>query len=88
MKYTCPCCSYKTLDEEPPGTFDICPVCYWEDDDVQFNDPDYAGGANTVSLRQAQKNYASFGASEKRVRGYVRSPNTNEEKDLNWHPLT
>ena len=26
-RYACPCCGYLTLPEEPPGTFDICPVC-------------------------------------------------------------
>ncbi len=51
MKYTCPCCGYRTLDEEPPGTYDICEICFWEDDPVQFVDPDYEGGANTPSLR-------------------------------------
>ncbi|MBC6973621.1 hypothetical protein H9I32_14995 [Bacillus sp. Xin] len=55
MKYTCPCCGYKTLEEEPPGTFDICSICFWEDDNVQFDDPDYEGGANEESLRQYQK---------------------------------
>jgi hypothetical protein len=88
MKYTCPCCGYKTLDEEPPGTFDICPICYWEDDNIQFADPDYAAGANKISLRQAQKNYFSFGAAEKRFQGKVRSANKADEKDQNWHPLT
>jgi len=88
MKYTCPCCGYKTLGEEPPGTFDICPICYWEDDSVQFNNPDYAGGANKISLRQAQKNYISFGASEKRFQGNARSANKTDEKDQNWHPVT
>ncbi|EJS66361.1 hypothetical protein CN425_23275 [Bacillus cereus] len=56
MKYTCPCCGYKTLEEEPPGTYEICSICFWEDDPVQFKDPDLEGGANEVSLRQAQKN--------------------------------
>lgn len=41
MKYTCPCCGYKTLDEEPPGTYDICSIFFWEDDGVQYDDPDY-----------------------------------------------
>ncbi|MEV5113035.1 hypothetical protein MRBL20_001149 [Peribacillus frigoritolerans] len=36
MKYTCPCCGYKTLDEEPPGTYDICSICFCEDDGVQL----------------------------------------------------
>ncbi len=58
MKYTCPCCGYKSLDLEPPGTFVICEVCDWEDDSVQFGDPDCEGGANGYSLRQAQHRYA------------------------------
>ena len=29
-KYKCPCCGYFTLDER--GEYDICPVCFWEDD--------------------------------------------------------
>ena len=66
MKYTCPCCGYKTLPEEPSDTFYICEICFWEDDGVQLNDPNYEGGANEVSLRQAQKNFIRFGASEER----------------------
>lgn len=84
MKYSCPCCGYKTLDEEPPGTFDICSICFWEDDNIQYLEPDYEGGANTPSLRQAQVNYKLFGACEKRVLEFVRKPNENDEKDPNW----
>jgi hypothetical protein len=87
MKYTCPCCGYKTLGETPPCTYDICPICFWEDDGVQFDDPDYEGGANEVSLRQAQKNYAEFGACERRVLSYVRSPTEQDERDTEWRPL-
>lgn len=63
-KYTCPCCRYKTLDEEPPGTYNICKVCFWEDDEIQFYNPDYEGGANRVSLNQGRKNFLEFGACE------------------------
>jgi hypothetical protein len=87
MKYTCPCCGYKTLDEEPPGTYEICPICFWEDDSVQFNDPDYTGGANNVSLKVAQNNYIKFGATEQRFKRNVRVPNKDDEKDLKWRPL-
>lgn len=55
MTYTCPCCGYKTFDLKPPGTFDICPVCYWQDDLIQYFDPDFEGGANVFSLRQSQE---------------------------------
>ncbi len=48
-----------TLTEEPPGTFEVCPVCGWEDDDAQARDPDFAGGANRVSLREARANFES-----------------------------
>lgn len=54
MQHTCPCCGYKTLDAPARGTYEICPLCYWEDDPVQHQDPDYAGGANELSLREAQ----------------------------------
>ncbi|GIN93637.1 membrane protein [Siminovitchia terrae] len=87
MKFTCPCCGYKTLDGEPPGTYDICEICFWEDDEVQFNDPDYESGANTPSLRKAQRNYIEFGACEERCIEFVRKPNKKDEKDQNWKPL-
>jgi len=74
----CPCCGYRTLDEEPPGTFEICPVCYWEDDLVQFRDPDYRGGANEESLNEARRNFKAFGASEERVKDRVRAPLPDE----------
>ena len=85
--FACPCCGYKTLDEKPPGTDIICPTCFWHDDYVQFNDPDYGGGANKVSLRQAQKNFSEFGACEVEMKVHVREPEAGDEKDVNWQPL-
>jgi hypothetical protein len=71
-KFPCPCCGYLTLDEE--RVFDICPVCFWEDDNIQFDDPNYRGGANDESLNEARENFSVFRASEKRIRRYVRDP--------------
>ncbi len=85
--FTCPCCGYKALDEEPLGTFNICPICFWEDDGVQFDDPDYEGGANHVSLRQAQRNFMEIGASEERVLRFVTKPEGKFLRDPNWKPL-
>ena len=53
-RFGCPVCERLTLDEEPPGTFQICSVCGWEDDNVQFNDPQFEGGANAKSLNEAR----------------------------------
>ncbi len=72
--FPCPCCGYLTIGEEPPGTFEICPVCFWEDDNVQFEDPNYAGAANSVSLNQARENFRLFGAVSKEFVNQVRKP--------------
>jgi hypothetical protein len=76
--FACPCCGYPTLSEKPPGTFAVCPVCFWEDDDAQFRDPAFAGGANSVSLNDARRNFAAYGASAEDLRTKVRAP-TDEE---------
>lgn len=57
MKYKCPCCGKLTFEENPPGTYEICSNCNWEDDPIQFNNPDYSGGANEDSLNEAKKKY-------------------------------
>jgi hypothetical protein len=74
----CPCCGYLTFGEDWPGSFDICPVCFWEDDPIQFKDPAYKGGANKVSLDEAQRNFAEFGASSREFVDKVRMPEPNE----------
>ena len=54
-RYPCVCCGSLTMEEQPPGTYQVCPVCGWEDDKAQYRDPDYAGGANEMSLNQAKE---------------------------------
>ena len=78
MDYACPCCGYLTFEEEPPGTFDICPVCGWEDDEVQCCNPGYEGGANSVSLDQARENFSTFGAIDQESLRSVRKPLSEE----------
>ena len=76
--HACLCCGFLTLSEPPPGTYEVCPVCYWEDDPVQAKEPDYAGGANDVSLNEARRNYRQLGAVEARFRSKVRLPLNDE----------
>lgn len=78
-RYSCPCCGYLTYSEKPPGSFDICPVCYWEDDNVQNDDPTFSGGANDVSLVEAKNNFQRFGAIKKRYVSKVRKPLPSEK---------
>ena len=76
--FACLCCGSLTLPGEPPGTYAVCPVCMWEDDPVQGENPLVTGGANRVSLAEARDNYASFGASEGRLVCLVRPPTDDE----------
>jgi hypothetical protein len=64
--------------EAPSGHFDICAVCFWEDDNIQLGDPTYAPGANKFSLEQSRRNFQAFGAVEERLKRYVRQPRPDE----------
>ena len=77
-KYKCPCCGFYTFDEKSNGNYDICPVCFWEDDPIQLEDNEYEGGANRVSLVQARHNFLSFGACEEEMKKHVRKPKEDE----------
>ena len=76
--YPCPCCYCLTLGER--GGFEICPVCFWEDDGQDEHDADVVrGGPNgSLSLTQGRMNYASFGASAKKDLEHVRPPTPQE----------
>ena len=78
MSYACPCCEHLTLDKQPPGTYEICPVCYWEDDGLQYHDPNDEGGANTMSLNEARLNFLRLGAIDEASLALVRPPTAEE----------
>lgn len=79
FRYRCPCCGFKTL--EAPGTLQLCPVCWWEDDGQE--DEDASEVRLTVngqlSLNQARSNYTDFGAAHPRFLPYVRKPQSAEQ---------
>ena len=76
-KYKCPCCGYYTF-EKKAHDYDICPVCFWEDDPEQFKNPSLYGGANHVSLEKARENYKEFSACEFKMKKNVRKPRKDE----------
>lgn len=57
----CPCCGYATLDAR--GEYDICTICWWEDDGQDnHNATVVAGGPNSnVSLARARLNFITDG---------------------------
>ncbi|WP_142215115.1 CPCC family cysteine-rich protein [Streptomyces sp. SLBN-118] len=79
--YRCPCCGYITLAER--GAFEICEVCYWEDDGQDEHDADEVrGGPNhDLSLRQARQNFEAIGACNEYCCPFVRVPLPAEHPD-------
>lgn len=56
-RFLCPCCFMPTLSER--AGFDICPICFWEDDGQDSDDSDIVrGGPNhDYSLSEARNNF-------------------------------
>jgi hypothetical protein len=65
------------------GSFDICPVCFWEDDGQDDHDADeMRGGPNQrLTLTEARQNFRRLGACDERCTQFVRPPRDDE------HPL-
>jgi hypothetical protein len=78
--YHCPCCGYLTLFGR--AGFEICQVCYWEDDGQDDHDAEEVrGGPNgDLSLAVARKNFRVCGASDPKFRGSVRAPTEDEKR--------
>jgi hypothetical protein len=77
-RYACPCCSYLTLLN--PGRYEICAVCWWEDDPaVEWDGPDAHSGPNHISLNDGRANFARFGASKEKSKHLARAPRSEEQ---------
>jgi hypothetical protein len=51
----CPCCHYLTLTNR--GNYDVCPLCYWEDDGKSYNELDSYSSVNNSTLRVYRKKF-------------------------------
>ena len=83
LNFTCKCCGYKTLNSQ--GEYEICPICFWEDDPYIFEE-DW-DNANHMSLKDGQLNYIKYGSCEERLITFVRKPTERDIKDITWKPL-
>lgn len=66
--------------DEPPGSYNICDVCGWEDDHVQLAHPRMRGGANHESLVEAQAAALERFPIDLEISG-------GYERDRTWRPL-
>jgi hypothetical protein len=78
MHYRCPCCGLKTLRTR--SGFEICQVCFWEDDGQdEGNAAVVRGGPNgALSLATARANFRRIGACEQAALAHVRPPRQDE----------
>jgi hypothetical protein len=73
----CPCCGRATLGSR--AKYEICPVCFWEDDGQDSADAGVArDGPNRVSLLEGRRNYLRIGASCENNLDAVRPPTLEE----------
>ena len=80
MLYPCPACGFEVF-QNSIGSYDMCPLCGWEDDGVQLKFPAMRGGANGESLyERQQKNLEEIPLELKELNGFFR--------DKTWRPLT
>ncbi len=74
----CACCGNLTIGER--ACYEICPVCFWEDDGHGEDEAHNVwGGPNGMfSLAQARLNFQKFGAYDPEKASMTRMPKPEE----------
>jgi len=67
--FQCPCCDYFTLSAR--GEYDICPICFWEDDGLDLDRLDIPSGPNHMTLREGRHHFKQFGACDSEMLVHV-----------------
>ncbi len=84
--HKCPCCGFYTLEER--GIFDICRICWWEDDgqDDPRADEVWCGPNQGYSLTAARENFRDHGDMYNTDDGIdiVRQPGPERERLIEY----
>lgn len=80
--HPCPCCGYRTLPTR--GDYELCPVCWWED---EGGEPWDYSGANGQTLVEAQQQYLALRRPYRLRPGKVRGPRQGEARAPDWRPF-
>jgi hypothetical protein len=77
-KFQCPCCLHFTLHER--SSYEICPVCFWEDDG--WLDEDEESGPNHITMGEGRESYKAIGSCDPLMLKHCRAafPEESEAK--------
>lgn len=80
IRTRCLCCgNYALIGTDT--AYDICPVCFWENDVPE--DESKFSGANNMTLGQGRANYLAFGACDEKMLPHTRPPRREELPENN-----
>lgn len=74
-QFQCPCCLNYTLDGV--AQYDICPVCFWEDDGTTS---EHGFSPNGIPLSEGQENFKAIGACREHDLPHVRAAEPHEKE--------
>ena len=84
-KFQCPCCDYFSLKRR--AEYDICKVCFQEDDGNDLTSLDVHSGPNHMALREARDNFKEFGACDMAMKKNVLSLEQRQKYQLEVREL-
>ena len=80
----CACCGYKKTIS---GEWDICRICSWQCCYGVESRPDFLGGPNRCTLREAQHNFMKWGNYRGTPEAYLGPRLSKFERDPEWRPF-
>jgi len=92
LKNSCPVCGYLTLDER--DSFDICAICFWEDDGIDDFEENNDSGPNHMTLKEGREvfheakrklltsNFGDYNLIETLKNKFISLDNSIEERNL------
>lgn len=80
----CPCCDYFTLTNR--GYYEICKICFWEDDGLDLTELKTHSGPNHMTLEEGRMNFLKFGACDEKSLKHV--INESERSNFKYNKRT
>ncbi len=79
-KYPCQCCEYFTIRNPKEYGYELCEVCFWEDDGYGDSTPDAPSAPNgEMTLNEAKKNFKLYKACDEFSVDSCRDPLPEEQ---------